>query len=316
MESDNLQKHIYSTYFSLRVGLGLLALLFPLLLWGIGYVRGISLQASMSDYYFAFAPENTAVREFRMRGFFVGILFAVGSFLYLYKGFSRTENFVLNVAGISAFLVALIPMQTPSYCDNCGTNDYAQWHLRFAYLLFGCVAFVAIFCTERTLQELKDRDTKNRFRVGYDIIAALMVVLPILAYVATEDGWFSRWRTFILEFVGIWTFAAYWFVKTRELRISEAEMDAMKGKMTAETAKTRVAAEAAAVDVAREGEAPAKQLNWHDWTLGARMAVFNFTELVSDKTALNARAGAAKVATGAKMAAKVVASAAGGSKRK
>ena len=158
LQKDDLQKQIYATYFSLRFGLGLVAFLFPLLLWGIGHFRGLDFQPSMSDYYFAFAPEKSELREFRMRGLFVGFLFAIGLFLYLYKGFSRTENFFLNVAGISALLVALIPMETPAYCKNCGTNDYAYLHLWFAYTLFGCVAFVAIFCTEKTLRKLKDRD--------------------------------------------------------------------------------------------------------------------------------------------------------------
>jgi hypothetical protein len=41
MEPDKLQKHIISTYFWLRLGLGGLALVFPFLLVGFGWHEGI-----------------------------------------------------------------------------------------------------------------------------------------------------------------------------------------------------------------------------------------------------------------------------------
>ena len=110
MKPNKLQEHIRSTYFSLRLGLGLLAFLFPVLLVSYGYLReGIPFQTSMSDYYFAFVPKDSPLRVFPMRVFFVGILCAIGVFLILYRGFSRTENWLLNFAGFSAIGVAFFP---------------------------------------------------------------------------------------------------------------------------------------------------------------------------------------------------------------
>jgi hypothetical protein len=99
MTPAELQQHIYKTYFLLRGGLCLLALAFPFLLWGIGSWNGSPLQNSISDYYFAFAPEDSPLRVFPTRVVFAGVLFVLGFFLILYRGFSRTENWALNIAG-------------------------------------------------------------------------------------------------------------------------------------------------------------------------------------------------------------------------
>jgi hypothetical protein len=105
MTPAELQEHIYKTYFWLRGGLCLLAFVFPFLLWGIGSWNEIPLQNSISDYYFAFAPPNSELRAFPGRVVFVGVLFALGFFLILCRGFSSTENWTLNIAGLSALIV-------------------------------------------------------------------------------------------------------------------------------------------------------------------------------------------------------------------
>jgi hypothetical protein len=86
MTPAELQEHMYKTYISLRVGLCLLALVFPFLLWGIGWWNDIPLQNQISEYYFAFAPPTSELRVFPGRVVFVGILFVLGFFLMLYKG--------------------------------------------------------------------------------------------------------------------------------------------------------------------------------------------------------------------------------------
>jgi hypothetical protein len=103
MTQAELQKHIYKTYFLLRVGLCLLAFVFPFLLWGIGAWNNIPLQNSISDYYFAFAPPTSPLRAFPGRVVFGGVLFVLGFFLILYRGFSKTENWALNIAGLIFF---------------------------------------------------------------------------------------------------------------------------------------------------------------------------------------------------------------------
>ncbi len=229
MKQAELQKHIYKTYISLRLGLFLLALVFPFLLWGIGWWNGILLQNSLSAYYFAYAPPTSALRAFPVRVVFVGVLFVLGFFLILYRGFSKTENWMLNIAGVCGILVALFPMATPDYCTNCGNNPYSSVHNWAAAVLFACIAFVAWACTEQTLGELDDDRRRRFFRTSYYVIAAIMIITPVILGVMTWELPTTK-RTFLIETVGIVMFAIYWGLKSLELYWSNAEWKAMKGE--------------------------------------------------------------------------------------
>jgi hypothetical protein len=103
MSSGKLQENILSTYFTLRLGIIVLAFALPVILYVGGRVWGgiPDLPGSMSAY----DDENGGT----MRDWFVGILCTVGAFLYLYKGFSPLENILLNLAGGFAVGVAMIP---------------------------------------------------------------------------------------------------------------------------------------------------------------------------------------------------------------
>ncbi len=226
MTPTELQEHIYKTYFSLRGGLCLLAFVFPPLLLLIGWWKGISIQGSMSDYYFAFAPQTSELRVFPGRVVFVGILFALGFFLMLYRGFSKTENWALNIAGLSAVLVALFPTQTPNYCNNCGSNTYSFVHGAAAVVLFVCTAFVAWACSEETLVQLPDPE-KRYFRMGYDALATAMIVAPVAVMVMTYIFGISDKKIFFVEWVGIVTFSAYWALKSYELSMNEGKIEKM-----------------------------------------------------------------------------------------
>lgn len=57
-----------------------------------------------------------------MRNWFVGILWAVGSFLILYKGFRAAEDWLLNLAGGFAILTAM----TPCGCWSGLSDDLPQ----------------------------------------------------------------------------------------------------------------------------------------------------------------------------------------------
>jgi len=195
MTPAELQEHIYKTYFWLRGGLCLLAFVFPFLLWGIGSWNEIPLQNSISDYYFAFAPPNSELRAFPGRVVFVGVLFALGFFLILYRGFSSTENWTLNIAGLSAL-----------------------------------IAFVAWACSEETLVQLPE-PKRRYFRMGYYALAIIMVVTPAAVITMTYIfGIYDKW-IFIVETVGIVMFSAYWALKSYELSMSKAEKKAMMGQM-------------------------------------------------------------------------------------
>src|SRR5262249_27422314 len=131
MNPQELRKHIESTYNSLRLGMGIIALVFPIALWLGGYwLSQLSLQSSISAYYHT-----------PMRDLFVGTLFAVGSFLYLYKGFSAAENYALNLAGIFAVGAAVFPLAAPPTA-KCEVFTAGYAHGICTVLFFVCIAYV------------------------------------------------------------------------------------------------------------------------------------------------------------------------------
>lgn len=222
LKSDPLEKHIFGTYFTLRIGIAVIAILFPFILWiGGKLYLGLPLQDSMSAYYHANIGHQS------MRDWFVGVLFAVGASLYLYKGYNGAENIGLNVAGVLAVGIAIFPMEW-----DCGAGCRKfSLHGFCAVSFFLCIACVCIRCASDTLRSIKDEGRKRRFERAYKIIAAVMIASPGIAFVLTALLQQFRSLTFFVEVVGIFAFATYWLTKTFELSITETERLALQEKL-------------------------------------------------------------------------------------
>jgi len=219
MTSDKLQENILSTYFTLRLGIVILSVALPPILYFGGRLGGVGLLHSMSAYY----GEQNGL----MRNWFVGILWAVGSFLYLYKGFSTTENVVLNFAGVFAVSVAMIPCN----CWDGAVGDSNKVHAFCAVSFFLCMAFVCLFCAGDTISLLPDQKTKDAFKRRYRIIAVLLVGSPAAAVLVSYALDQHTSYRFFIEAFGVYMFALYWVVKSRELSITSAETLALHGKV-------------------------------------------------------------------------------------
>ena len=225
LPADRLAAHVFSTYASVRYGMAAVAAAFPIVLVLGGWRRGVDLQPSLSAYYWAAAAGEYPP----MRIWFVGILFIVGAFLYLYKGFTPFENYALNVAGFCAFGVALAPMAWN--CPQCGAINL---HGICAVILFLCIAYVAVFRATDTLVLVASDTLKARYRRTYRILGIVMVLSPLSAFVATAvlTGGTARY-VFFIEALGIYAFAAYWFLKSRELARTNAELHAVRSALDA-----------------------------------------------------------------------------------
>lgn len=220
----DLQKHIAATYTTLRLGIAVLAIALPFVLWIGGYFRaGESLAQSMSAYYY--------VGKGVMRDEFVGVLFAVGAFLYLYKGYTKLENYALNLAGIFLVGVAVFPMEW-ACGDACG--KYSP-HGTFAVLFFVCIAYVCIFRASDTLSLIADPLKVARYKRMYRVIGAGMIAAPAAAVVLTTvlDQRPANSTVFFVEAAGVLVFASYWILKSREIALSNSERAALEGKLAA-----------------------------------------------------------------------------------
>jgi hypothetical protein len=212
MDRDDLQKHVFGTYVNMRYGLVFIGALLPIVLYAIGAVYGIGLQGSMSAYYWASVGNVVPARDC-----FVGGLFAVAVCLYLYKGFSSSENLALNLAGLFGVGIAIFPMAPP------GTPSDGKFsvHGTCGVLMFLCLAFVLWFCAHKTLTLLPDAD-RNRYRRQYRSIGLVMLASPLTAFVMNAMMGERKSYIFWVEAVGIWAFAIYWWLKSRELKVTNA----------------------------------------------------------------------------------------------
>ena len=208
--ADAVLAQISASYFRLRCGMAVLAIAFPLVLWiggGVGH-----LQASISDYYHYHGG--------RLRDVFVGVLWALGAFLFFYRGYSRGEDRALNLAGVAAVVIALFPDDYPA---SAPATWIGRLHGAAAIGFFLLIAYVCVFRSGDTLAVLADVARRHAFLRTYRVLGLLMVALP-LSVTALRFAWPGlRVATFLMEVAGIWTFAAFWLVKSREIALIERQ---------------------------------------------------------------------------------------------
>lgn len=210
-------EYIRATYWALRLGMSSVGFVFPIFLVVLGKAFGVGLQGSMSAYYHACPTEPCTTGT--MRDWFVGMLFLLGAFLLIYRGFSTRENTVLNLAGVCALGTAIFPMEW----QCAGACHTVTPHGIFAIGLFMCIAYVALFRSTDTLAFLQDPQKVAFYRRAYQILGGLMLFSPLLAFAFIGLFNQSNAFTYFLELSAIWVFAGYWSVKNLELIESKVE---------------------------------------------------------------------------------------------
>jgi len=227
MKPKSLQAHIAASYTMLRIGMAVLAIVLPFLLWIAGHIlAGLPLQGSMSAYYHA---GGGAVRDV-----FVGFLFAIGVFLMLYKGFTDFENWALNLAGGFLLIVAVVPMAWG--CGNACPKF--SWHGTASVVFFLSIAYVCIFRSADTLGLMSDQERATLYRKAYKLMGCAMIASPAIAFalklfLQPDPGKGSF--IFYIEAVGVVVFGSYWLLKSFEIRETHAERQAVAGHLTTST---------------------------------------------------------------------------------
>lgn len=218
LRGHELQRYIIWTYYMLRGGMAVIAFLLPVVLLVGGRRAWPGAQpASISGYY------HTAMRDV-----FVGALVTLGVFLVLYRAFGRLENWLLNIAGLAVICVALLPCARDlGSTDGAGHSfTAAQAHGICATVAFACLAAVAIFLGDDTVQLLPTKRTRRLYKGVYVGLGIAMIGMPAAALLLTHR---SPSSLFWVETAALWVFALYWTVKTLECRRVEADIKAMTG---------------------------------------------------------------------------------------
>ena len=224
MKPADLKDHIAATYRTVRIGAAVLAIALPFVLWIGGHILAdLPLQQSMSAYYHGGGGA--------MRDEFVGILFTVGAFLILYKGYTNLENYALNLAGVFLVGVAVFPMEWE--CDNSCSRF--SLHGIFAVLFFLLIAYVCLFRASDTLGLIPDQAQVNRYKRAYTLMGLGMVASPAVAVLLSfvlQPHSDARSTIFFVEAVGVFIFGSYWILKSPEIARTKSERCASEGKLT------------------------------------------------------------------------------------
>lgn len=246
----SIEDQIHATYRSLRVGAAVMAFIFPIVLWYGGHDNGLPLRGAMSDYYWAthhvpcaypqptpempeVSPDCPETKNTEptppdavspavtlpagaMRTWFVGLLFSIGVTLIINQGHSRSENIFLTAAGLLSWCIALFPEQWDKY------KHHLTVHIGSAILFFICIAIVSAVFSRNTLSLVKPVRLRKHYQLAYNIIAGFMFLSPVTAMIIGFFGDNSHY-TFWAELCGVYAFAIYWCVKTREMSCPGAE---------------------------------------------------------------------------------------------
>ncbi|MUL76193.1 hypothetical protein [Mycolicibacterium sp. CBMA 226] len=139
------------TYRFLRGGMVVMAVLLGAAL-AVERAHATCWQTSISAYYFTTA-----------HAVFIGALFAIGAMLIVYQGASDTENTLLNLAGVLAFVIAVVPTTRPVL--QCGTADPVAVKTGAA-VLFNAWTVAVVLAGSRAASWLLFRPTQATTMVG------------------------------------------------------------------------------------------------------------------------------------------------------
>ena len=196
------------SYFKLRQLIGILGIVLPFALM----IFGGQLQPSLSHYYYSFSHT-----------IFLGTLAALSTFLITYKGTSRLENWLANIAGFCAAGVAIFPTNAKGFMGSqffnlpnwAETSNYGYvLHYAFATTLFICFAlFCLIIFQKPDKNKVIDEKklTRNKiYRICSYIMIFSILAIGFLSIFKTLDFPYS---TLLFESTTLIPFGISWLVK-------------------------------------------------------------------------------------------------------
>src|SRR5262245_39754793 len=169
---------------TLRKAIGYLGISMPIIVrLGAYYFEGIPSNESISAYYYTV-----------MRDVFVGTLFAIGVFLFCYRGPNTQDNVLTNIAGLSAVAIGLFPMDpayhhiiaerfpginNPQCYQNHGPLGY---HIYSVATFFAIISYLAIFRFTKPSQAIITRQKESRNKIYIVCGIVMLISLSSIVY--------------------------------------------------------------------------------------------------------------------------------------
>jgi hypothetical protein len=205
--APKLDSSLVISYLTLRKAVGVLGILLPFLVsLGALLIFHTRLQDSISAYYYT-----------GTRNVFVGTLWAIGFFLFAYRGYERRDEIAGKLAWIFAVGTSLFP--TAPECESCTySRIVSDLHWTFAALLFLTLSYFSLFLFTltdplRTPTRRKLQRNKVYKACGYTMLACILLVpvVKLIPAVAAAAGDYDP--VFWLEAITIVAFGISWLTK-------------------------------------------------------------------------------------------------------
>jgi hypothetical protein len=200
------------SYFTLRIMIGAAGILLPLFMV-IGkfiYEDSAKLEYSISDYY-----DNGAAGDI-----LVGILFALGFFLFSYKGPEPVDNRTANIGCIAALGVALFPT---TFCSNCWVH---YLHFVFAIVLFSVFIFFSIYLFRKTNPNKPPTRQKKKRNQIYLVCGIIMIIcilgIAVSSFKFSEEASAKYHLVFWFETIALASFGFSWITKSEFLLLKDS----------------------------------------------------------------------------------------------
>ncbi|MFK7767914.1 MAG: hypothetical protein AB8B55_11885 [Mariniblastus sp.] len=221
---SNHARPMVLSYLWIRRAVGSLGLALPIILGPGGWLfLGVEIQENMSSYYHT-----------PMRDIFVGVMCAIGLFLFCYVGTTQFENWTGNLGCVAAIGVALFPIDAGA--DPLFQATFIGYlHTLFGGLFFLTLALFSIYHFPHSEPE-DDSDQWNWGRNEIFRTSGATLLLSVAAMVfflfvldrPTRDR-LSEWDfIFWGEWIAVWAFAIAWLVKGRTVLLLLESLEAVK----------------------------------------------------------------------------------------
>lgn len=198
------ESRIIVSYMELRRLIGLIGITHPfILLLGGWWIFGLSLQDSMSHYYYT-----------GMRDVFVGFGFVTGVFLLCYRGYDLHDRVVSFIAGAATLVVALFPTSPLS-----GASEHqmmiAKIHALAALTFLASIAYFSLVLFPRGDSSAPRKKSRNLiYRVcGSVIVVCLLAVIAYLSVPGFEAKFEHLKPIYFIELFSFVAFGTAWLVK-------------------------------------------------------------------------------------------------------
>lgn len=196
----------------LRLALGLLGMLLPLIVLALSFVFGYGLPDSISATYYI----DPCIAPFMI------ILGAAGILLISYTGYDRKDDIICTVTGLSAILICLFPCSNTHLCEAgvipnvVGTfqipHEISGWiHNISAIIFFLLLAYNSYFLfTKGSSNPTENKKKRNViFRVcGIGMIVSLVLIIPVNIFNIWGGTWF-------IEAIALAFFGVSWLTKSQ-----------------------------------------------------------------------------------------------------